>query len=161
MSFTLRKANRTDCREMYRLVNELALYERAPEEVTVTLEEFTEDGFGADPRFEAIVAEDSSGIIGLALYFNRYSTWKGRCMYLEDLIVTEPARGRGIGKALLTEVIGIAKQAGARRLEWQVLDWNEPSIAFYKSLGAELDNTWINCRMTAEKLASFRIPAMD
>ncbi|MCB0395068.1 MAG: GNAT family N-acetyltransferase [Flavobacteriales bacterium] len=152
MNFTIRKAVREDVPDLLRLIRELALYEKAPDEVTVTEEELARDGFGDKPIFDAIVAETPERIVGMALYFPVYSTWKGKCIYLDDLIVEESMRGSGIGKALLTELMRISKAFGARRLAWQVLDWNEPAIKFYESLGSQLDGTWINCKLTGEQL---------
>ncbi|HEY0434354.1 MAG TPA: GNAT family N-acetyltransferase [Chitinophagaceae bacterium] len=145
MSITIRNAVRADCPRLLELVQELAVYERAPEEVTVTLGHFTESGFGEHPVWWALVAEYEGRIVGFALYYIRYSTWKGQAMYLEDLIVTNEMRGRGIGKLLFDELIGEAKKKKFNRIIWQVLDWNEPAIRFYKKYNAGFDAGWINC----------------
>lgn len=142
----LRKAVKEDCPELLELVKELALYEKAPDEVTVTLEHFEESGFGENPVWWAFVTEENDSIIGFALYYIRYSTWKGQRMYLEDLIVTEKARGKGVGKLLLNALIVEAKEKKLNGISWQVLDWNEPAINFYKKYyNAKLDGEWINC----------------
>ncbi|BAV04187.1 GCN5-related N-acetyltransferase [Filimonas lacunae] len=134
------------------LVNELALFEKAPEEVTVTLEHFEESGFGPNPVWWAFVAEApvTAGspelhIIGFALYYIRYSTWKGQRMYLEDLLVTESWRGKGVGAMLFEQLFAEAKARGLAAIAWQVLDWNEPAINFYKKLNASFDGEWVNC----------------
>jgi len=140
----IRKAERADCPRMLELVRELALYERAPEEVTVTLEEFAEDGFGTSPVWEAFVAEVDGVVVGMALFYIRYSTWKGRRLYLEDIIVTESMRGRGIGKQLFDETVSLCRERNYSGMVWQVLDWNKPAIHFYKKYGATFDSQWIN-----------------
>lgn len=140
----IRPAVVTDCPALMSLVQELAVFEREPDAVTVTLQHFEESGFGDKPVWWAIVAETEGKIVGFALYYIRYSTWKGQRMYLEDLIVTEEYRGRGIGKMLLDELIEIAKQKGFSGMLWQVLDWNEPAIKFYKKYKASFDPQWVN-----------------
>ena len=142
----IRKAVKEDCPGLLELVKELALYEKAPDEVTVTLEHFEDSGFGEKPVWWAFVAEENNSIIGFALYYIRYSTWKGQRMYLEDLMVTEKARGKGVGKLLLDALIVEAKEKKLSGISWQVLDWNEPAINFYKKYyNAKLDGEWINC----------------
>ncbi|MFZ9387069.1 MAG: GNAT family N-acetyltransferase [Chitinophagaceae bacterium] len=145
MSILIRRALREDCPRLLELVRELAVYERAPEEVTVTLEHFTESGFGEKPVWWAFVAEENGIIQGFALYYIRYSTWKGQAMYLEDILVTESARGRGIGKQLFDRLIEEAKEKKLNRIIWQVLEWNEPAIGFYKKYNADFDGEWLNC----------------
>lgn len=140
----IRKARKEDCPRILELIHELALYEKAPEEVTVTLEEMEEAGFGNKPVWEAYVAELDGTIHGIALYYIRYSTWKGRRIYLEDLIVTEKMRGKGIGKLLFDQVVEEARSKGYSGMVWQVLDWNEPAINFYKKYQASFDPGWIN-----------------
>ena len=133
---------------MMELIKELAAFEKAPDAVTVSLEHFTKAGFGEKPVWQALVALDDSGrIIGISLWYLRYSTWKGIRLYLEDLIVTEEYRGRGIGKKLFEETIGEARKLHVTGMMWQVLDWNEPAIEFYKKYGAELDGEWLNCTL--------------
>lgn len=145
MSVILRKAIKEDCPAMMELIHELAVYEKAPQEVTVSMEHFTESGFGEKPVWWAIVAEENGKILGMALYYIRYSTWKGQAMYLEDIIVTEKARGRGIGKMLFDNLIREAKEKKFNRIIWQVLEWNEPAIRFYRKYNADFDAEWVNC----------------
>jgi GNAT superfamily N-acetyltransferase len=149
-------ARKEDLPEVLEMIRELAVYERAPNEVTVTLEELENEGFGDRPMFEIVLAEVNGQVAGMAFYYPRYSTWKGRCMYLEDFIVKENMRGKGIGKALFDHVVKISLAFGAKRLEWQVLEWNEPAIRFYESVGAQLDGEWLNGRMTDEMLKKYR-----
>jgi GNAT superfamily N-acetyltransferase len=141
---TIKRAEKKDCKRLLELINELAVYEKAPQEVTVTLQHFEESGFGSNPVWWAFVAEEENIILGFALYYIRYSTWKGQCLYLEDFLVTEKARGKGIGKLLFDRIIEECKQKGFKRMTWQVLEWNEPAINFYKKYNATLDGEWIN-----------------
>lgn len=140
----IREARIADCPRLMELVRELAVYEREPEAVTASLQHFEESGFGEQSVWWAIVAETDGIIVGFALYYIRYSTWKGQRMYLEDLIVTDEYRGRGIGKKLLDELIEVAKAKGFSGMLWQVLDWNEPAINFYKKYNANFDPQWVN-----------------
>jgi len=140
----IRRAVKKDCTRLLELVKELAVYEKAPDEVTVSLAHFEESGFGNNPVWWAFVVETEDGIQGFALYYIRYSTWKGQAMYLEDIIVTETARGKGIGKILFDRLIVEAKEKGFNRIIWQVLEWNEPAINFYKKYNAEFDSEWLN-----------------
>jgi len=145
MAITIRRAVKEDCELLLELVKELALYEKAPQEVTVTLDHFIESGFGANPVWWAFVAEEDGLVQGFALYYVRYSTWKGQRMYLEDILVTEQARGRGIGKLLFDQLIVEAKERNFNGIVWQVLEWNEPAINFYKKYNASFDPEWVNC----------------
>lgn len=145
MSFTIRRAVKEDCPRLLELVLELAEYERAPQEVTVTEEHFTESGFGANPVWKAFVAELDGKVEGFALYYTRFSTWKGQRMYLEDLLVTERLRGMGAGKLLMNTLIAEARELGFSGIVWQVLEWNEPAINFYKKYNAAFDAEWVNC----------------
>lgn len=156
MSFLIRKGKKEDCRAIRELILELAIYEKAEHEMTLSVEELEADGFGEDPIYNVIIAEQEQEIIGMALYYEKYSTWKGRSIYLEDLIVTESKRGIGAGKALFEEVMKEARDRNCGRMEWQVLDWNQTSINFYKSYGAELDSEWINGKFRREQLQQFQ-----
>lgn len=140
----IRPAVQEDCSRMMELVHELAVYEKEPDAVTVSIEHFVESGFGDNPVWWAIVAEVEGKVVGLALYYIRYSTWKGQRMWLEDLIVTDEYRGKGIGKQLLDELIRLAKAKQFSGIIWQVLDWNEPAINFYKKYNANFDYEWAN-----------------
>ena len=147
MQINIRRAVKEDCPRLLELITELAIYEKAPNDVTVTPEHFTESGFGKHPVWWAFVAEADGKIEGFALYYIRYSTWKGQAMYLEDIIVTEKARGKGIGRLLFDRLIEEAKEKGWSRIIWQVLDWNEPAINFYKKYNASFDDEWVNCSL--------------
>lgn len=141
----IRRAERKDCARIMELVHELAVYEKAPEEVTVTLEHFEESGFGPNPVWWAFVAEIEGKVEAFALYYIRYSTWKGQRMYLEDILVTEKLRGKHIGKQLFDRLIEEAKERKLKGIVWQVLEWNEPAINFYKKYDATFDPEWVNC----------------
>ena len=145
MDIKIRRANREDCPRILELITELAIYEKAPNDVTVTLEHFTESGFGKNPVWWTFVAEVDGVIQGFALYYIRYSTWKGQAMYLEDILVTNEMRGKGIGKLLFDRLIEEAREKKFNRIIWQVLDWNEPAINFYKKYNADFDGSWVNC----------------
>lgn len=160
MNINLRKANETDLPAVLDLIKELALYEKAPDEVTVTLNDLRNDGFGKNPIYEIILAEVNNEILGMAFYFYAYSTWKGKCIYLEDIIVREAYRGKKIGKLLFEAVIMKCKEVKARRMMWQVLDWNTPAINFYKKYNASLDQSWVNGRLTEKQIHDF-IPEID
>lgn len=152
MQITIRPAIQTDVPAMLGLVQELALYEKAPLEVTVTLEEMTAAGFGPGAIWKAFVSIVDGKLVGMSLYFTKYSTWKGKCMYIDDIIVTESMRGVGIGKLLFEETVAEAKRTHMRRLEWQVLEWNTPAINFYNKFSAVLDPEWVNGKLTYEQL---------
>jgi GNAT superfamily N-acetyltransferase len=151
----IRKGVEADLDQVLGLVKELAAYEKAPNEVEVTIEEMHNWGFGKDKVFEFFVAEHEHKIIGIALYYYKYSTWKGKCLFLEDIIVTETYRRYGLGSKLFNEVALVAKQQQVRRMEWQVLDWNEPAINFYKKYSAHLDGEWINGKLSHTQLQTF------
>ena len=152
MNIHIRTAIKEDCPRLLELINELALYEKAPEEVTVTIDEFVDAGFGQKPVWKAFVAEENGTIIGFALFYTRYSTWKGCRLYLEDFIVTEEYRGKGVGKILFEKVIDEAKTNNYNGMTWQVLDWNEPAINFYNKYEARLEDEWLNASFSKEQL---------
>jgi GNAT superfamily N-acetyltransferase len=146
MEITIRKAVEADCQRMMELIQELAVYEKEPEAVTVSMTHFVQSGFGPNPVWWAFVAEMDGQVQGFALYYIRYSTWKGQRMYLEDLLVTEALRGRGAGKMLVDRLLEECKTKGYSGLVWQVLEWNEPAINFYKKFsGVKFDKEWVNC----------------
>lgn len=153
--FTVRKGTKNDVKAVHALIVELAIYERAEQEVSNTVDQLLLDGFGEDPVYELLVAETEGKVVGMALWYTKYSTWKGKCGYLEDLVVQADLRGRGIGKALFLEVAKACARRGYGRMEWQVLDWNEPAIGFYRSLGAGLDPEWLNGKLTKDELQTF------
>jgi GNAT superfamily N-acetyltransferase len=155
MNIYLRVAQKEDCPSLIELVNELALFEKAPEEVTVSLQEFEDAGFGNNPVWKAFVAIDNDVIIGFALYYIRFSTWKGRRVYLEDFIVTEEYRGKGIGKLLFERIIQETKELGYSGMVWQVLDWNEPAIKFYNKYEASIEEGWLNASMSKEQISKY------
>jgi GNAT superfamily N-acetyltransferase len=151
----IRTGEVSDIPAALQLVKELARYEKAPGEVAVTEEEMTRWGFGPEKVFDFFVAEFEGKICGLSLYYVKYSTWKGRCLFLEDIIVTERLRRKGIGKLLFEAVLKVARDQKVRRLEWQVLEWNTPAIEFYRKYKSHLDSEWINCKLTDQDLARF------
>ena len=150
MNVIIRKATKEDLPQVLDLVKELADYEKALHEVVVTLKELEEDGFGEHPLYWIILAENEQGILGMSFYYIRYSTWTGKNLYLEDIIVREEYRGNNIGKILFEKTIEEAKKMKARQMIWQVLDWNEPAINFYKKFNAELDPEWVNGKLRFE-----------
>lgn len=147
MEFSIRKAERKDCSRIMELVRELALFEKAPEQVTVTQQHFEESGFGDNPVWWGFVAEHEGNIVAAAIYYIRYSTWKGQRMYLEDIIVNEAYRGKGIGTMLFEKLIEEAKEKKFTGMMWQALDWNTPALDFYKKFGASFDEGWVNCHL--------------
>jgi GNAT superfamily N-acetyltransferase len=155
MPVRIRPGKKEDLPAVLAMVHELAAFERAPDAITNTLAEMEADGFGPSPAFRFLVAETDGRVVGLALYFTKYSTWKGRGLYLDDLVVTEAYRGRGIGKQLMLAFLEEARAAGARLVHWQVLDWNTPAIGFYQKMGAAADPEWLDCKMDADQIASY------
>jgi len=152
--YIVRKGKKEDLPAILDLIKELALYEKAPDEVTNTLEMMEKDGFGPDPVFGFFVVEkeDNKIVIGTAIYYYRYSTWKGKRLYLEDYIITEKERGKGAGKLLFERVLAKSLEESCTGMMWQVLDWNEPAINFYKKYGAGMEEDWINCNLQAEEI---------
>jgi GNAT superfamily N-acetyltransferase len=149
---TIRQGKKEDLPQVLELVKELAAYERAPHEVTNTVAMMEVDGFGPNPVYGFFVAEEADRIVGLSLYYWRYSTWKGRRLYLEDIIVTESQRGKGTGKLLFDRTMQKTLEENCTGMMWQVLEWNEPAINFYKKYGAKLDDEWTNCHLEATQI---------
>jgi len=147
----IREGEKRDIPDVLKLILELAKYEKELDEVIMTEDQLMEDGFGDNPAFQLMVVEMDKECVGMALYYPQYSTWKGRSLFLEDLIVTESKRGMGIGKMLLDKLVELSKTSGMARLEWQVLDWNQPAIDFYKKYEAEFDDEWLNVRINFNK----------
>lgn len=152
MSIVIRQGKKQDLHRVLELIRELAEYERAPHEVINTVAKMEEDGFGPNPIYGFYVAERDSKIVGLSLYYWRYSTWKGKRLYLEDIIVTESERGKGAGKLLFDRTMEKALEENCSGMMWQVLEWNEPAINFYKKYGAKLDDEWTNCNLEAAQI---------
>jgi GNAT superfamily N-acetyltransferase len=149
----LRDATRADVPAILQLIRDLAEYEKEPQSAVATEADLLRDGFGERPLFQVVLAEWEGAVVGFAFYFFNYSTWQGRPgLYLEDLFVRPPFRGKGIGKALLVHLAGIAVQRNCGRFVWQVLDWNEPALRFYESLGAKVMKEWLTMRVDGEAL---------
>lgn len=157
MTMIIRKGTKEDMPAVLELIKELAHFEKEPDAVVVTVEELVKDGFGNDPLFYTLVAETEEGIIGMALFYYRYSTWKGKTIHLEDLIVKESKRGTGAGGALYKEVIRFAKKEGVRRVEWVVLSWNQHAIDFYERSGAAILQDWLTVQMNEEGITKFTL----
>lgn len=138
----IRKGLKNDMPAVLSLIQELATFEKEPDAVVVTVSDLERDGFSATPLFHTFIAEVNSQIVGMALYYYRYSTWKGRTIHLEDLIVKEKMRGTGVGLALYKEIMAQGKKDKVRRIEWNVLDWNTPAIDFYNKSGAKILEDW-------------------
>ena len=154
MNYTIRKALKGDVPAILGLIKELAEYEKEPEAVEVTLSELEEDGFGPNPIYNAFVAETEGKVVGMALYYTKYSTWKGKAIYLDDIVVNEKYRRSGIGGKLFAEVLKVCKNMGVRKIDWQVLHWNEPAIEFYKKYNTVFSKEWINCTLYKNELKS-------
>lgn len=144
---TIRQGTEADVSDLLKLIQELAEYEKEPDAVIVTEDILKEDGFGSNPSFGFFVAEVDGVVHGIALYCHPYSTWKGRYLYLEDLVVRQSFRGKGLGAKLFEAIVEKAKAEGVKRLGWQVLDWNEPAIKFYEKYGADMSSEWLNGRL--------------
>ena len=143
----LRRAKQEDIPSILELVNSLALFEKAPDEVTATIQDYIENGFGDNPIFFSFLAYDEGKLAGFALWYFRFSTWKGKRFYLEDLYVKDEFRGKGIGQKLIEACIEEAKHTKCTGMMWQVLDWNTPAIEFYKKYNAQFDGEWINVNL--------------
>ncbi len=154
---TIREGKREDMPAVLGLIRELAAFEREPDAVMVTVEELVRDGFGENPLFHTFVAEADGEVIAMALFYYRYSTWKGKTIHLEDLIVKENRRGTGAGSALYKEVIKFAKADGVRRVEWVVLNWNTHAIEFYERSGAAILQDWLTVQMNEEGITKFTL----
>lgn len=147
---SIRRAEKKDVKSLLDLVKELAVYEHCPNEVEVSQKEMEEAGFGPDKVYDAFVAEVNEKVIGMAIFYTGYSTWKGKTLYLEDFLVTGDWRRKGVGELIFNAVINEAKKRNVRRMDWQVLDWNKPAIDFYKKYDCILDGEWINGRIKFE-----------
>ena len=154
----IREGKKEDLPRVLELVKELAEYEKAPHEVINTVARMEQDGFGPNPVYGFFIAENENGIVGLSLYYWRYSTWKGKRLYLEDIIVTERERGKGIGKELFDRTMQHTLDQNCSGMMWQVLDWNEPAINFYKKYGTRMGNDWINCHLEREQIITLLKP---
>ena len=152
MKIIIREGEKKDLPEILKLINELASYQKASYEVSNSIEMMEEDGFGANPIFKFFVAETQGEITGMALYYIKYSTWKGKCVYLEDIIVTEAMRGKKIGDKLFSAVIRASRELNVQRMEWQVLNWNNTAINFYKKYRTHFDSDLINCKLIHSQL---------
>lgn len=152
----IRKGTKEDLPVVHALVYELAVYEKAPEEVETSAEQYARDGFGARPFFEFFVAEHpKEGVVGIAFFYFGYSTWKGKLLYLDDLVITEKWRRKGLGLRLLDQLVAYGLEQEARQMRWQVLDWNEPAIRLYEKVEAKLDGEWVNCYLSREQMESW------
>ena len=155
MNFTLRLAEKTDMESVLNLITELAVFEKEPDAVDISVDDLIRDGFSNQPKFRVFVAEQENAIIGIALFYERFSTWKGRTLHLEDLIVTKSKQKIGAGKALYTAVLKYAYDHNFNRVAWEVIDWNSNAIDFYKSTGATYLNNWSVVQMNKENLEKF------
>jgi len=154
-NYNIREAEFNDSSSILKLIKELAEYENEPNAVNLLVEDIQKDGFGVKPKFKCFVAEMDNCIIGMALYYPRYSTWDGQTLHLEDLIVSQNQRGKGVGKLLYTAFINQALKGGFKRVEWNVLDWNEVAIKFYESTGAKILKNWRTVQMPIKNMIKF------
>jgi len=152
MNITIREGVKDDLPSVLKLIKELADYENAIEQVTITLHDLEQDGFGSQPFFWFLVAEKDSVIIGISFYWIRYSTWKGKFLFLEDFVIQEKYRRHGVGSKLFKETIKICKKLNLNGMTWQVLDWNIPAIDFYKKFDAEISKDWLNGKLTKKQI---------
>ena len=155
MSFIIRKALPVDMDSVLKLITELAVFEKEPNAVKITIEDLIKNGFKEHPAFYIYLAEMDNIVVGMALFYNRFSTWEGPSLHLEDLIVTQQHRQKGIGKALYDKVLNFALENGINRVEWVVLDWNTPAVNFYKSTGANVYEEWNICQMPRKKIVEY------
>ncbi|MCM5664255.1 GNAT family N-acetyltransferase [Galbibacter mesophilus] len=155
MEYTIRRAVKEDMKQVLELIQELADFEKEPDAVEVTETDLITDGFGEKPLFSCFVAEVNNRIEGMALYYNRYSTWKGKTIHLEDLVVRKSSRGSGLGSALFAEVIKQGHKDGVKRIEWVVLNWNTPAVEFYKKNGALILSDWDTVQLDEEGIKKF------
>ena len=155
MSFIIRRGEKKDMQSALDLITELAVFEKEPDAVEISAEDLIKDGFSENPKFKIFVAEEAKVIIGIALFYERYSTWKGKTIHLEDLMVTESKRKIGAGKALYSAVLKYAHDNNFNRVAWEVIDWNTEAIEFYKSTGATYLDDWSVVQMNKENLAKF------
>lgn len=155
MDFSIRLATREDAQSIHDLIVELAVFEKEPNAVEITVEDILNDGFGVDKKFVCFVAEQNSKVVGIALVYMRYSTWKGRVLHLEDLIVKQNMRGTGLGTALLDQVVKYAYRLKVKRVSWEVIDWNEPAIKFYEQKGAKVMRDWDVVQLNEEAIQNY------
>lgn len=155
MSFKIREAESADMKSVLKLINELAVFEKEPNAVKITVDDLVKNGFKEHPAFYIYLAELDNAIVGMALFYHRFSTWEGASLHLEDLIVTEQHRQKGIGKALYDKVLSFALEKDINRVEWVVLDWNKPAVDFYKSTGATVFEEWNICQMPRKKIVEY------
>ncbi len=156
MKVTIRKGTPTDLPSVLALIKELAAFEKSLHQVTISLDELEKDGFGSHPYYWFLVAEKDNEVIGLSFYFIRYSTWKGRFLFLEDFVVKDSYRHKGIGSLLFEETIKVAQSLKVKGMIWQVLDWNESAIRFYKKYHADISSEWYNGKLTEEQITNFK-----
>jgi len=156
MDITIRKAKKEDMSRVHELIMELAIYEKLPQEVEINLSDLVNDGFGEKPLFHCFVAEINSTVEGMAIIYNRYSTWKGKTVHLEDLIVTKNMRNKGIGALLLDKVILFGKEMSVKRISWEVINWNKEAIKFYERKGAKLIDDWNIIHLNEEAIKNYR-----
>ena len=154
MKIQIRKGVQADLPQVLDLIKELAIYENAIDEVTIKLEDLKRDGFGSEKLFHFLVALNEKEILGMAFYYTRYSTWKGKILYLEDFVVKDQDRGKGIGTLLFEETVRVCKNKEYNGMAWQVLDWNEPALNFYKKYDASLTSSWLNCKLSKNQIQS-------
>ncbi len=155
MDITIRKAKKEDMSRVHELIMELAVYEKLPQEVELNQNDLVNDAFGENPLFHCFVAEVNSKVEGMAIIYNRYSTWKGKTLHLEDLIVTKNMRNKGIGALLLDKVILFGKQMNVKRISWEVIDWNKKAIKFYERKGAKLISDWNIIHLNNEAIKNY------